>query len=149
MPEYYSFSYLQCWLHHILSFLILPRPHTCNHTHKSSALPVSSLTWCRQKAWIHPRPSPHPSSFFSHAFHTHTHTHMLKHTHTQPANMYYVHPCVFEWVMCQMWSVLLRGGRTKNVMKEALPAVKRIQCKVEVRIQLALWAPWNDDNTDG
>ena len=78
------FFYLQSWLYHILSFLILPHPHTCNHTHKSTALPVSSLTWCRQKAWIHPRPSPHPSSFFSGIHSTH------KHTHTQPANMYYV-----------------------------------------------------------
>lgn len=84
---------------------------------------------------------------------------MLKHTHTQPANMCYV---AFVSVsrsgneavlMCSVFRVCLSescvkcevfcygGGRTKNVMKEALPAVKRIQCKVEVRIQLALWAP--------
>lgn len=54
--------------------------------------------------------------------------------------------CVFEWVMCQMWSVLLPK---KNVMKVALPAVKRIQCRMEEQIQLALWAPWNGDNTSG
>lgn len=28
---------------------------------------------------------------------------------------------------------------TKNVMKVALPAVKRIQCRIEAQIQLALW----------
>ena len=49
--------------------------------------------------------------------------------------------CVCLSESCVKCEVFWYGGRTKNVMKEALPAVKRIQCKVEVRIQLALWAP--------
>ncbi len=84
MYEYYSFSYLQYSLYHILSSLVVPHPHTCNlthtHTHRSTAFPVPSLTWCEQKAWIYPLWEPTPLLSPPHF------------SNTQPVNMYYVVP---------------------------------------------------------
>lgn len=48
-------------------------------------------------------------------------------------------------VKCEVFCY--KKKKNNNVMKVALPAVKRIQCSVEAQIQLALWAPWNGDNT--
>lgn len=98
----------------------------------------------------HPRPLM-PSHFYStrkHRTSTHVAFVSVSRGGNEAAEMcpWCVMSCVrvFEWVTCQMWSVLLQ--KKNNVMKVALPAVKRIQCSVEAQIQLALWAPWNGDN---
>lgn len=152
--EYY-FSYLMYSLHPIFPLRLLLYSHTLSHDPKFSASP--RLSWHEQKASIYP-PMWELLSLLIFPAHSNTwREHMyyvafvsVSHSGNEAPEMCpccVMSVCVFQWVTCQMWSVLLQKKKTKNVMKVALPAVKRIQCSVEAQIQLALWAPWNGDNT--